>query len=129
MNWIWISLVIIVGCAIINPILYFIYWELYKRKEWIKDKTDWKSDERFFDYESYWDTDIDGLKQQYIRKIQVAPVRPQVRDVWMAMDNYWFWWFPGINSIAVAFYVCAIIVRPFEQSWKWVVRKIANLKV
>lgn len=35
MNWIWITLIVIVGSAIVNPILYFIYWELYKRKEWI----------------------------------------------------------------------------------------------
>lgn len=129
MNWIWITIIIIIVSAIINPILYFIYWELYKRKDWIKEKNIWKSDERFFNYESYWEEDPNGIKKQYTRKVQITPVRPQIRDVWNSIDSYWIWWFPGINSIVVVFYICAIIARPFEQSWMWLLRKIANIKV
>lgn len=129
MAWYWIVGIVFIASVILAPLLYFVYWELYKRKEWIQDKTYWKSDERFFNYESYWEEDPDGVKKQHTKKVQVAPIRPQVRDVWMAMDNYWVWWFPVINSFAVVYYVCAIIARPFEQSWKWIVRKIANIGV
>lgn len=129
MNWIWITLIVIASCAIINPILYFIYWELYKRKEWIKDKKYWKSDERFFDTESCWEEDPDGIKKQYTKKVQVASIRPQIKDVWYEMDAYWVWWFPVVSVFTALFYIGAIIARPFEKSWKWLVRKIANIKV
>lgn len=118
MNWIWITSIVIAGCAIINPILYFIYWELYKRKEWIKDKKYWKSDERFWSGE--WD------KHQ---RTQKAPIQPQIKDVWYEMDAYWVWWFPVVSTFTTSFYVGAIIAKPFETSWKKLVRKIANIKV
>ena len=53
MNWIWITLIVIIGCAVINPLLYFVYWELYKRKEWIDNEKYQRTDERFWSGE--WD--------------------------------------------------------------------------
>ena len=129
MAWYWIVIIAIVASAIINPILYFIYWELYKRKEWINYKECCESDKRFFDYESYFEEDPDGVSKQCLRKVQIAPVRPQVKDVWYEMDNYWLWWFPAVSSVTTLFYICSIIARPFEKSWIWLVRKIANLNV
>lgn len=129
MNWFLIVIIVIVGSAIVNPILYFIYWELYKRKEWIENKTAWKSDERFFNYESYWEEGPDGIKKQYTKKVQVFPVRPQVKDVWNEMNAYWLWWFPVMSTFNALFYISSIIARPFETGWKWIVRKIANIKV
>ena len=129
MSWYWIALIVIAGCAVINPILYFIKWELYNRSEWIEDKKRWRSDDRFWDYESSWGTDPDGLQRQVLKRIQIAEIRPQIRDVWNSMDCFWVWWFPGANVITTLYYLGCIITRPFEKSWKWIVRKIANIKV
>ena len=129
MSWYWIALIVIAGCAVINPILYFIKWELYNRKEWIEDKNRWRSDDRFWDYESSWETDTDGLQKQVLKKIQIAEIRPQIRDVWNSKDYFWVWWFPVANVITTCYYLGCIIARPFEKSWKWIVRKIANIKV
>lgn len=118
MNWILIILIMVAGCAVINPLLYFVYWELYKRKEWIKDKKCWKSDERFWSGE--WDR---------CQRTQIAPIQPQIKDVWYEMDAYWVWWFPVVSMFTTLFYVGSIIARPFEMIWKGLVRKIANLKV
>ena len=118
MNWIWIVLIVIAGCAIINPILYFIYWEMYNRKEWIKNETFYENDSRFWRGES-----------NSSKRTQIAPVRPQVKDVYSKVDFYWLWWFPVCSSVSVLFYICAIIARPFEKLWKWLVSKIANIKV
>lgn len=118
MNWIWITLIVIAGCAIINPLLYFVYWELYKRKEWIEDKKYFKTDKRFWSEGEEWN-----------KPIQIATIRPQINDVWYAMEPYWVWWFPAVSMVTTLFYVGSIIVKPFESSWKWIVRKIANIKV
>lgn len=129
MAWYWIVIIVIAASAIVNPILYFITWELYKRKEWIQEKECFESDERFFDHESYWGKDDEGNTKQYLKKVQIAPVVPQIKDVWESVDAYWIWWFPVASSVTTLFYICSIIARPFEKSWKWLVRKIANIKV
>lgn len=118
MNWIWIALIVIAGCAIVNPILYFIYWEIYKRKEWIEDQEYHRNDARF------WSDEL----SEYERR-QIAPLRPQIKDVWDEMDNYWLWWFPVVSTFTALFYMSTIIAKPFETSWKRFVRKIANIKV
>lgn len=35
--WIWILVFCAIGCALVSPVLFFVYWEIYNRKEW-KDK-------------------------------------------------------------------------------------------
>lgn len=118
MNWIWITLIVIAGSAIINPLLYFIYWELYDREEWIQEKMSEENDKRFFVYES-----------TTRKTVQIAPVRPQIKDMWKSQDYYGFWWIPIISTFTVLFYICIIIAKPFEKFWKCIVNKIANVKI
>ena len=130
MEWYWIIGIVVVGSALLNPILYFIYWELYKRKEWIKSKEHWMSDDRFFDSVSYWDYEPDGTKEQYTRRVQIAPVRPRLQDVYRENDlNLWVWWFPVIGSICVICYIFTIIFSPLQKFWELMIEKIANIKV
>lgn len=116
MSWIWIVLIAIVGSALINPILYFIKWELYDRKDWVLRTESYESDKRFFTYKDD-------------KRVQFCKVRPQVKDAWNAMDERWVWFTPIVSSITTIVYVCMILVRPFDKGWRWVVKKIANIKI
>lgn len=130
MEWYWIFIIVFVGSALLNPILYFVYWELCKRKKWIKGREHWKSDDRFFDSVPYWEKDADGISQQFIRREQVAPIRPQVKDVYFENDlNLWVWCMPIVSSICLVCYVCSIIFSPLQKFWELMIEKIANLKV
>lgn len=129
MSWIWIALIAIVGSAMINPILYFIKWELYDRADWISNTECYEHDKRFWTTESFWQEDTDGLKRQYTKQVQIAEVRPQVKDAWNAFDERWVWFTPIVSSITTVVYTSMIVVRPFDRGWRWVVKKIANIKI
>lgn len=129
MAWYWIALIVYVGCVLINPILYFIKWELYDRRKWIQGKQDFHGDERFWKHETYWYEDPDGMSKQGIKYVQIAPIRPQIKDIYEWFDNYWLWYFPLINIFYSIVIVGQIVARPFECGWKYIIRKIANIKV
>lgn len=118
MNIYGILLISYICCLILNPILYFVVWELYKRPEWIDQKTRWHSDERFW-----------KLNHKTNDFEQVAKVRPQVKDVVAEFDSYWCWWMPLVNIIYAIVMSIRIIAKPFDSFLKYMIRKIANLKV
>lgn len=115
-----IILIIIIGCAIINPILYFIYWEIYNRKKWIDFRKNNKWDERF------WSTE-----GEYMKRKQIAPVRPQIKDVLIDVDELWlwFWFLPIISSFTTLVYFGQIIFYPLKKLVGIFIRKIENIKI
>lgn len=118
-EWVWILIFCYFGTIILNPILFFIKWEIYERKRWILDKESRQFDARFFKYKD---------NKSSVR-IQIAPVRPQIKDVAYENDDYFYWWFPVTSYFVFLYLLLYLICRPFRSGWKLLIRKIGELKV
>lgn len=99
--WIWILIFCAIGCALINPILYFIYWKIYIRSEWIENRH------------------------------SVNEIQPRVKDVWdeFIAEYGASWWIPGINYFISTFLILFLIFRPTKAFWQKVVKWFGNIKV
>lgn len=132
MNWILWILAIIFIPIIINPILLFIRFELYQKKDWINFVNCRRSDERFFKTESSWKPDIDGIQRQYLKTIKIAEPRPTIGDFWeFVLSEYheFAWYCPVISAMFLTYNVLYIILRPLGSVLEWLFNKIKNIKI
>ena len=120
-EWVWILIFCYFGTVLLIPILFFIKWELWDRKGWIDNKKSRESDERFFKYKN----------AQSSEKIQIAKVRPQIKDIWedLNSDAIEYWWCPVWSYFIFIFLFLYLICRPFKSFWSKFVKWFGNLKV
>lgn len=120
-EWVWILIFCYFGTVIITPILFFIKWEFWNRKKWIRNKEDNQYDDRFFAYKD----------RQSSERIQIAKIRPQIKDVWDDLNDGGteYWWCPGWSYFIFLYLILYLICRPFKSGWSKFVKWFGNLKV
>lgn len=126
------ALIVIFAPIILNPILLFIRFELYERKDWINWVNCQEKDERFFKTKSYWETDPDGLKKQSLKYIKIAEPRPTIEDFWKEVVNEHstnFIFIPILSTIYSIYNVLYIIVRPLNSVINWLFNKFKDIKI
>lgn len=117
-EWIWILIFCAIGCTLLNPILFFIKWELYERNNWIKRKIEY-SDREFFTRD----------ENQPNVWHQIAEVRPRIKDIANDNDDGFYWWFPVCNYFVFLYLFFYLIFRPTKEFWCKIVKWIGNIKV
>lgn len=117
-EWVWILIFCAIGCVLFNPILYFIKWELYNRKEWIERKIEYH-DINFFRKSEHAPYDW----------IQINEVRPRTKDIYNENDDCFYWWFPGFSYFVFLYLFFYLIFRPTKEFWKRLIKRIGEIKV
>lgn len=113
----------IIGPIIANPILSLIYFEIYKRKDWIR-YNDAIDNKRFYKWNPYANEGVGGVEQ-------IEPVRPRISDWWEDFtDSYsCFWWAPVTGAFCTIGLVCYLILKPFSDIIQKLFDFIKNIKI